>query len=108
MRARNRRAERTRRIFQKIVYNLIECISFEEYKESRKKFEEILVCVRKWISDYVNNSEVLNIDSDDLEKVRKDIEDLDSYYISYNGLYVEDLYEWIMQLCVVNIKKRSE
>ena len=95
-------------IFQKIVYNLIECISFEEYSESKKKFEEILVKVRQWIADYVNNFEVLNINSDELENVRKDIEDLDNYYIMHNGLYVEDLYEWMIQLCVVNIKRRGE
>lgn len=90
--------------FQKLLFSLTESINFREYVESKNEFQEILEVINKWINNYVNNNERLEIDKNEFENVKKRLFELDNKYLNIDGLYAEECYEWILQLEILMMK----
>jgi hypothetical protein len=91
-------------VFQKLLFSLIESINFKEYIDSKEEFQEILEVINKWINNYVNNNEILEIDKNEFENVKKRLFELDNKYLNIDGLYAEECYDWILQLEILMMK----
>lgn len=84
--------------FQRLISSLAISTIFEPYKESHEEFNEILKVVCNWAIDYDKNYDLTRISLDEVKNVSDMLFELDNKYLSKEGLYVEDAYEWILQI----------
>lgn len=88
-------------VFQKLIFDLVCGANFETYLGSKREIENILSIVTEWLAKFINTKSLSHIKYDDLLSLNERIYQLDDKYLSADGLYMEDAYEWIVQLQVI-------
>lgn len=88
-------------VFQRLLFSIVSASGFELYTESMNEFDKILNIVKKWIVIYANTKDISKIDWNEFVLVRQQLFELDSRYISVDGFYAAECYEWILQLQVL-------
>lgn len=88
-------------IFQRLIFAVLESFNYEPYKSTKKEWKEVLVVVIKWLSIYINSKDLLKIDQNEFNSIKKQLFEFDSMYLSVEGLYAEEAYEWILQLEII-------
>lgn len=94
--------------FQRLLFALVESANYKEYENSKSDYEKILQIVIKWISDYINHNEILNIDEKEFYFIKEQLYHLDNMYLSSDGLYAEESYEWMIQLEILITKQNKK
>lgn len=97
-------------VFQRLIFSIIASIVFENYTESKIKFENIFNIVKKWTYIYVNTKNLSKIDWNEFVLVRQQLFELDSKYMSVDEFYAAECYEWILQLQILleKIRERND
>ena len=93
--------------FQRLIFSLAMATSYDEYSEDKEELNNILNTVKKWFIMYNESKNLSLVSLNELEVIEKKLYDLDGKYLSSNGLYCEEAYEWILQLQIL-IKKAKE
>ncbi len=92
--------------FQRLITPLVIATYFKPYKESWDKFNKVLHIVVNWAIIYDDTNDLSKIDFNQFKEIRQQLFELDSLYLSADGLYAEEAYEWFLQLQILleNIK----
>lgn len=93
--------------FERLLLPIVESANYGEYKESHDKYNSILLIIIKWISSYVNTKTLKNIELNEFYEIKQQLFELDNKYLSFNELYAEEAYEWILQLQIIIEKERN-
>ena len=84
--------------FQRLITPLSIATKFEPYKESWNEINDILNKIIEWSIEYDKNKDLSIINQADIKSIIDELYDLDGKYLSEDGLYMEEAYEWILQL----------
>lgn len=95
-------------IFQRLIFAVIEASNYEPYKTTRPEWEKILEIITKWLSIYINDKNLLEINWDEFLEIKEQLFQFDSKYLSADGLYAEEAYEWILQLEIILEKLKNK
>jgi len=94
-------------VFQRLIFSITAASFLENYKCSKEQFNKILDIIRKWLAIYINKKSISEIDMNEFIFVRQQLFELDSKYISTDGFYAAECYEWILQLQIL-LEKSNE
>lgn len=95
-------------IFQRLIFAVIGASNYEPYKSTQSKWKEILKIIEEWLSIYINSKKLLEINLDEFKKIKQQLFEFDNEYLSTEGLYAEDAYEWILQLEIILEKLKNK
>ena len=97
--------EQIKYMFQRLITSLATSSNYILYKEDNETINKILKSVCTWYISYQKTKTLKFIDEEDLNKNIDILYDLDGKYLSTDGIFIEESYEWILQL---NILKNKE
>jgi len=92
-------------MFQRLITSLATSYNYILYKEDNEIINKILKNVCNWYISYLKTKTLKFIDEEDLNKNIDILYDLDGKYLSVDGIFIEESYEWILQL--KNIMKKE-
>ncbi len=92
-------------MFQRLISALATSLNYSSYKEDYENISNILKDVCKWFINYQKTKSLSFVKEEDLKKNIYILYDLDGKYLSVDGIFIEESYEWILQL---NILKNKE
>lgn len=92
-------------MFQRLITSLATSFNYSLYKEDNEIINKILKNVCTWYINYLKMKTLKFIDEEDLNKNIDILYDLDGKYLSVDGIFIEESYEWILQL--KNIMKKE-
>lgn len=93
--------------FQRLITNLAIATKFKPYQKSWNEFSRGLDLVTKWAIIYDQTKNLTQIDLEEIKKVDDILYDLDGMYLSTEGLYAEEAYEWLLQIDVLVKKSKG-
>lgn len=85
--------------FQRLITPLAVASYYEPYKDDWQEIKKVLEIVCKWEIAFEKDYKLADIYKEDLQYVDKVLYDLDGKYLSTAGIYMEDAYEWFIQIC---------
>lgn len=94
--------------FERLITPITIATSFEPYKDSWKQFNIVLDIIKKWAIIYDTTKDLTKIDVNEIKKVDDILYELDSKYLSIEGLYAENAYIWLGQIQVLIKKSLNE
>lgn len=94
-------------VFQRLIFSITAATFFENYKYSKEQFNKILDIIRNWLAIYINTKSISKIDFNEFISIRQQLFELDSKYISCDGFYAAECYEWILQLQILLEKSKE-
>lgn len=92
-------------MFQRLITSLATSYNYSLYREDNETINKILKTVCTWYINYQKAKTLKFIDEEDLNKNIDILYDLDGKYLSVDGIFIEESYEWILQL--KNIMKKE-
>lgn len=88
-------------IFQKLITSLAMAFKSVIYIDDRDEIKYICDNLIEMAIIYDETKNLQKIDFKELELLESKLYDLDGKYLSSNGLYMEEAYEWVLQLITV-------
>ena len=82
--------------FEKLIMPLTASTGYKYYEDVHNDFQEILKIVSNWLIIYVNTLNLNNINIEEFNDVKTKLFEL--YEKNLGGYYIQDAYEWILQL----------
>ena len=84
-------------LFQRLITALCLSSYYNLYEEDHSSIEEILYNACKWFETYLKEKTLKFVNESQLAKYEDILYELDGKYLSVDGLFIEEAYEWILQ-----------
>ncbi len=85
-------------LFQRLITALCLSSHYNLYEEDHSSIEEILCNACNWFETYLKEQTFKFVNESQLAKYEDILYELDGKYLSVDGIFIEESYEWILQL----------
>jgi len=85
-------------LFQRLITAVCLANHYDLYEEDHSPIEEILSVICSWFNKYLKEKSLKFIEESQIDKYEDVLYELDGKYLSVDGLFIEDAYEWLLQL----------
>jgi len=95
-------------VFQKLIFSLASASGYKEYEKSHQDLKHILDVVINWIIIYSNTKDLNQINKRVIINIKQRLFELDGEYLLKDEWYIQQAYEWLLQLELLIEKNNSD